>query len=357
MRIGFFLHPYGEKYPAGLGRAILDLAAGLLEIDRENEYFIFAKDKSAPKPEFSGKNWKFFTSAGGKMWMDSLLKEHPEPDVCVFNTPVLPLHKPKKSVVLALDFAYKYLPSSGPAEYLRRKATGLYHGFSLRRADEIVAISEATKKDVIKFFRIPAGKIRVVHLGFKKVCGIPEARVNIQGKFFLFAGAIKERKNVLGVVKAFNEYQKENGGYSLVITGHGTGFYYDALCRYIKEEGLEEKVIFLKHCSDAELSFLYKRAEALVFPSFIEGFGFPVLEAMDCGLPVITSRTSSLGEIAGDAAVLVDPGNLTEIKNAMQKIASDAAFKNNLIERGRARAQNFSWKKTTEELLKVIKSA
>jgi len=356
MKIGIFLHPYGEKYPAGLGRAILDLTAGLLDVDRENEYFIFAKDKSAPKPEFGGKNWNFFTSAGGKMWMDSLLKQHPEPDVCVFNTPVLPIRRPKKSVVLALDFAYKYLPSSGPAEYLRRKATEFYHGFSLRRADAVVAISEATKNDVIKFFRIPGEKIRIVHLGFKKVCGIPEVRVNIQGKFFLFAGAIKERKNVLGVVKAFNEYRKENDGYSLVITGHGTGFYYDALFRYVKDEGLEDGVIFLKHCSDAELSFLYKRAEALVFPSFIEGFGFPVLEAMDCWLPVITSKTSSLGEIAGDAAVLVDPGDCTEIKEAMRKVVSDAGFRNGLIERGHARAKNFSWEKSARELLEIIKN-
>ena len=99
-----------------------------------------------------------------------------------------------------------------------------------------------------------------------------------------------------------------------------------------------------------------KRAEALVFPSFIEGFGFPVLEAMDCWLPVITSKTSSLGEIAGDAAVLVDPGDCTEIKEAMRKVVSDAGFRNGLIERGHARAKNFSWEKSARELLEIIKN-
>lgn len=357
MKIGIFLHPYGEKYPAGLARAILDLTKTLLDIDRKDEYFIFAKNKSAVNPRFTGENWKFFTANGETLWMDALIKKHPELDVCIFNTPVLPLRLPKKSVVLALDFAYKYLHSKNLAEYLKRKATGFYHGFSLRRANAIVAISQATKADLIKFFNIPNDKIKVVYLGFQKICDIPEISVDVGGKFFLFSGAIKERKNVQNVIKAFNAYNKENNGYRLVVTGHGAGEYYDSILSYVKNEKLENKVMFLKHCNDAELSFLYKRAEALIFPSFIEGFGFPILEAMDCGLPVITSKTSSLWEIAGDAALLVDPHNFIEIKNVMSKITSGEILKSNLIERGRKRAQNFSWKKCAEELLEIVKNA
>lgn len=356
MKIGIFLHPYGEKYPAGLARVILDLTKELLEIDHQNEYFIFTKNKLAANPRFAGENWKFFTANGETLWMDALIKKHPELDVCVFNTPVLPLRLPKKSVVLVLDFAYKYLRSKNLAEYLKRKATGFYHGFSLRRASSIVAISQATKNDLIKFFNIQADKIHLIYLGFQKICGIPEIRVDVGGKFFLFSGAIKERKNVLNVIKAFNAYDKENSGYRLIVTGHGTGEYYDSIFGYVKNEKLEEKIIFLKHCSDAELSFLYKRAEALIFPSFIEGFGFPILEAMDCGLPVITSKTSSLGEIAGDAALLVDPHNFVEIKSAMRKITSNEILRRDLIERGRKRVQNFSWKKCAEELLEIVRS-
>src|SRR3989344_5240980 len=322
MKIGITLHPYGEKKPAGLGRAVFEIARSMLENDKKNEYTIFLKNPKL-NPDLPGNNWK---TSPLTLATTRLL------DVCIFNTPVMPwwygiLGKSKKSIVIAYDFAYlQYSPS----RFLK-----FIHGLALKKADLIISISEVTKKDLIEIFKIPEEKIKVVYLGYNKIGEIsPESILDLPEKFFFFVGAIKERKNVFGVVSAFGEYKKSGGDHKLVIAGNGSWEYYEKILRFIKENNLSDSVIFLGQITDNNLSYLYKRAEALVYPSFIEGFGLPVLEAQDCGLPVITSNISSLPEVAGDGAILVDPNNIFEIAEAMKRISQNQDFRQNLIEKG-----------------------
>ncbi|MEK7179314.1 MAG: glycosyltransferase family 1 protein [Patescibacteria group bacterium] len=355
MKIGILLHPYDEDKPAGLARTIFELTKGMLEVDDKNEYIIFTKNVPRKAPELPGKNWTLHPLGGGRFWLERL-RRAPRADVYVFNTPVMPLFwRPPKSIVIALDFAYWYLASLTIPDQYRRFVTYLIHWISLKKADHIVTISSATKEDVVKLFKVPPEKISVVLCGFKKICAIPEKEIPLPEKFFFFAGILKLRKNILNIVKAFAEFQKSHPGYHLVLAGNpARGAYYDSVLRFIQEEHLESHIRFVSHLRDGELSYVYRRAEALVFPTFIEGFGYPVLEAMDCGIPVITSNQSSLKEIGGDAALLVNPHDPHDIAKAMGSIAETPGLRDILIKKGKARAEQFSWHKACRGMLRII---
>ncbi|MAZ41045.1 hypothetical protein CL654_02920 [bacterium] len=355
MKIGIVLHPYDEDKPAGLARTIYEWTKALLETDTENSYVIFVKKKPRKQPEFSGSHWKLEELGGGMLWLDNLKNKTPC-DVYLFNTPVLPLFfRPKKSVVLALDFAYYYLAPKTIKGQMVKWITFIYHGLSLKRADKVVAISQATKEDTIKLFGTPEEKIDVSYLGFKKICESQEISVEAPTPFFFFAGIIKERKNVFNIVKGFEHFSKEQEGYYLLIGGNPSGVYYETLKKYIEKHDLEENIIFLGHLNDGQLSYLYKRALAFVFPTLIEGFGMPVVEAMDCGVPVITSNVSSLKEVgANGSALLVDPYDPEAIARAMGQVARDQNLRGSLIKKGALQVKNFSWEKAAREMLVVL---
>jgi len=345
MKVGIILHPHGEDKPAGLGRAIFEITRSLVEVDKQNEYLVILRHKPKTLPQFPGNNWRIKIADHKYFWLDRALWRE-NLDVCIFNTPIISFFaRPRKSIVIAYDFAYE---DFGPKRFLK-----WYHRFSLRATDAIVAISEATKKEAIKLFKIPARKIKVVYLGYERVCDFfPPPVPKLPEKFFLFVGVIKERKNVHGVIEAFYKFKKNTGlSHKLVVAGWGKGEYFER----VKNMIADENVILDIETRGERLSHLYKNAEALLYPSFIEGFGFPALEAMSCGLPVITSTASSLPEVAGEAAILVDPRDTSAIAQAMQKIAQDPKFRKALIQKGFAQIQKFSWQKTAQGYLDILK--
>lgn len=358
MKIGIILHPYGEEKPAGLARTIFELAHALVTHDRENEYILYVKNHPCAQPDISGDNWSMEVLGEGIFWLEKLRWAR-QADVYIFNTPILPLFfRPKQSIALALDFAYLYFSDTGIKGKLMQLVTKWYHGFSLRKANHIIAMSDATKKDILRFFRIPKEKITTCYWGYKDMSGISEEPVPISGDFFLFVGVIKERKNVFNIVRAFREYVRDGGTHALVIAGKGSGAsYYDSIQQFIAAEGIVNRVIFPGFLSEEQIAHLYKNAAALVFPSFIEGFGFPVLEAMSCGLPVITSHMSSLAEIGGEgAALLVDPSSPSDIKNAMKNICENKTLRSALIQKGYERAREFLWERRISNFLNIIQS-
>ncbi|MBI4118633.1 MAG: glycosyltransferase family 4 protein [Parcubacteria group bacterium] len=358
MKIGIILHPYDEDKPAGLARTIFELTKGMLDVDSQNEYYVFLKNTPKTPPQFPGENWKFVSLGGGRFWLEKL-RNAPRCDVYIFNTPVMPFFwKPPKSIIIALDFAYWYLADKTLDGQLKKLITFLIHGYSLKKADAIVAISHATKEETARLFKIPEGKIDVVYCGFKRICVVPEKRVPLPTeKFFFFAGILKLRKNILNIVKAFHVFQGAHPDYSLVLAGNPSGGkYFDSVLRFIEENKLTEKIHFVGHLNDPELSYVYKRTEAFLFPTLIEGFGYPVLEAMDCGVPVITSNQSSLREVGGEgSALLVDPYEPKDIAAAMREVVESSDKKEKLITAGFVRAKQFSWRKAGEELLEIVK--
>ena len=358
MKIGIIMYPYGEKKPGGLPRIIFGWAEALISVDKVSEYLIFFKDQITKPPALPRGNWKTFVLGPGRFWLNRL-KKYPEADVYLFNTPVLPfLWKPRRAVVIALDYPYKYLKAESLKQWLFRFFISWYHGYSMRRADHIISVSDSTKNDTIKFFGIPKEKITTVYHGYVHICEYPEKTVDfLPEKYFFFAGTIKERKNVLAIVKGLESLIKKHPEFphKLAIGGKNEGKYYEMMLRYIKECNLEDRVVFLGHLNENQLSYAYKRAEGLVFPSIVEGTGFPILESMGCGTPVVTSNIFGPAEMgANGGAVLINPYKPEEIGDAMERLITDPEFRANQIKKGLEQAARFSWTNTGKETLAIL---
>ncbi|MBX4210684.1 glycosyltransferase family 4 protein [Candidatus Parcubacteria bacterium] len=340
MTIGIILHPYSERHPAGLGRYIFELTKHMVEADSKNSYIIFTKGKKSV--DFKGSNWKLSECPNGLFWLDRGLSRGPKADVYIFNTPIMPLFfKPKRSIVIALDYAYWIQAAKSFREWISKYVLYWYNKISLKRADKIVSISEATKKDTEKFFGIPAEKITVSYPGFNDFSKLPEEKINVPEKFFLYVGVLKERKNLIRIVQAFIEFYNLRKDFYLVVVGKTGGAYFEAVKKIVEASDAKNNIIFLGFISDNGVAYLYKHAAALVFPSLIEGFGFPIVEAAACGLPTITSITTSLAEV-GDIckSILVDPYNIMAIRDAMLKTVAVAT-------------RFFSWDKSAYEMIAV----
>ncbi len=338
MKIGLLLDPYGEKSPGGLGRAIFEMARGIRTADKNNTYVVYTKNAM--------KVTSLFLQGARKM--DRNL------DLYIFFNPIVPLFLfPKRAIVVVHDFAYLELPERSLSQKLNALALYCAHAFSLWKATKIVAVSETAKESTMRHFGINPEKIQVVYNGFIAL-PIELEPIPTPEHFFLFAGVLKERKNVSGIIRAFALFTRSNTTHELLIAGKQSGAYAESLLDLTRELGVEKRVRFLGYVTDAELAYLYRKAQALVFPSFIEGFGMPVLEAMHAGLPVITSNNGALAEVAGDAALLVDPKHPSEIAAAMNRIAEEPALRAELIEKGRRRAMQFSWDENAKRFLEVI---
>ncbi len=355
MKIGIVLHPYSEKNPAGLGRFILELSRSLVDASLKDEFILYVKGDPTAPAFVDGKRVQKVSLGSSFFWLERL-RQAPRSDVYIFNTPVMPLlWRPDRSIVVALDFAYLLFPAKSVKEFFSRRVLRFYHALALRRSTAVISISEATKLDTVKLFGTETEKIRVVYPGFNSIGKLTPQNISVPENFFLFVGVIKERKNVFTIVKAYELFQKNNPGIDLVIAGKKTGTYFEEISAYVRERGLENKIHFIGFISDNELSFLYQKAQALVFPSIVEGFGFPILEAMDVGLPVITSKSSSLGEIAADAALTVSPKSKEEIAEAMQQMWNNSQVRATCIDRGRARATLFTWSGCAGKMLAVVR--
>jgi glycosyltransferase involved in cell wall biosynthesis len=225
---------------------------------------------------------------------------------------------------------------------------------TIDHAHRIIAVSDATRRQLLRHTSAVDSKIRVVHHGVDvpQPASAPEQRefrervlrLESGEQFFLSVGAIQVRKNVRNILLAL----RETTSIRLVLAGgegHGAG----EIANLIEREGLASRIVRLGHASMAQLRLLYSTALALVFPSLEEGFGFPILEAMSYGLPVLTSDCSSMPEVAGDAALLVNPLDVAEIAGAMSKLAEDEALRADLQRRGYQRAAQFTWQKCAQQ--------
>jgi glycosyltransferase involved in cell wall biosynthesis len=361
MKIGITLHPYGETAPAGLAETICSLSKTLVEQDTEHTFIFFVKGDSHIKPVWldSSAKHEFRCVPKSIFWLDTAAQMGKDIDVWVYNTPMLPLFSvPDKTVVIALDFAYLHLPESGIRNAFKTKLIKCLHGRALKKATHIVSISRFTSDDVLRWFpSVSKNKITTIMAGFRDLTQItPDSSIlTFEEDFYLCLGVIKKRKNQLNTVKGFLKAKEEGLKGKLLVAGKGSPQYVDEIKQIVKTSSLQDSVIFSGYLSDHQVVAAYQKTTALVFPSRLEGFGFPVLEAMSLGVPVVTSNTNSVGEIAGDAAITVDPESVDEIAKAYLKM-QDKAVRDYYIAKGFDRIKEFSWKKTAERLVRVIES-
>ncbi|GAA0129021.1 glycosyltransferase family 1 protein [Methanococcus maripaludis] len=231
---------------------------------------------------------------------------------------------------------------------------------TLNSSDKIISISENTKRDVINHFKIPEDKIKVIPLAanenFKKVDENETSKIkskyNINFPFILYVGTLEPRKNIPSLLNAFYIIKKQGIPHKLVIAG-GKGWKYKEIFETIDKLNLQNDVIFTGYVPDEDLPGLYNAADLFVYPSLYEGFGLPPLEAMQCGTPVITSNTSSLPEVVGDAGIMINPYDVDELANKMYEVLTNEKLRKEMSKKGLERAKLFSWKKCAEEHLKV----
>jgi len=227
----------------------------------------------------------------------------------------------------------------------------------LKRADKIIASSTNTKNDLMRLLNIPKDKIEVILLApdecfkpmrNKVLLNKIKKKYSIKNKFIFYSGSINPRKNIKRVIESF-ELIKDKMNYDLIITG-GSIWKSEEEMNLIKNN---PRIKLLGLIPKEDLIALYNLAEVYVYPSLYEGFGLPILEAQACGCPVITSNVSSMPEVAGKGALLVNPNNTNEIVNATEKILTSKRLRENLIKRGFENIGRFSWKKTVKETLKI----
>ncbi len=282
------------------------------------------------------------------------------PDLLFVPAHVLPWAHPRRSVVTVCDLGYLYYPQAHP---LSRRLY-LHWGtlYSARSATLVIAISEATRQDLIERYRIPPEKVRVVHLAADSSFHPdiePErmqqvqARYTLQRPYFLFVGTVHPRKNLAGLLQAFQRVVAQHSGEVELLIAGKPGWQGEALLR--QASGLPVRA--LGYVPGTDLPPLMAGALALTFPSFFEGFGLPVLEAMACGTPVIAARASSLPEVVGDAGLLAGPHDSEEWAEAMLRVAEDTALRDVLRQRGLERAGRFSWQRCARETMAVIEEA
>jgi len=273
--------------------------------------------------------------------------------------PFLYKSKTCKYVVTIHDLITRIYPRTFTVKQRLIQNTLLPH--ILRKADRIIADSHSTKNDIIEFYPRHADKIRVVYEGVETQF-FPRSsqeiervlnKYNIDFKYFFFLGTIEPRKNIARLVEAFIQLKQEGDvEQRLVITGR-KGWLYKEILEKINKSHFSQDIIFTDFVDDEDLPFLYSGAEIFLYPSLYEGFGLPVLEAMACGTPVITSNLSSLPEVAGDAGILIDPMNAEEIVQAMDKLSRDRKLGEELQKKGLERAKLFSWERVAKETLKL----
>jgi glycosyltransferase involved in cell wall biosynthesis len=362
MRIGIdcrrILDPKNNE-SAGIGYYTYYLIKNLLETDKINQYFLFLYDSRIKLPEFEQDNVKLIYFPGlaniGKIpffyrhllvpYILSLYR------LDVYHNPayIIPFFYFGKSVITVHDLAYYKNPAWFPDHQFFN--TKILIPFSIFKSKKIIAVSESTKNDLIKYFKVKKKKIEVILEGVDDYCNlaVDESKINL--------GTLEPRKNLVRLIKAFNEFLKENpdSNFKLVLAGK-KGWKYEPIFETIKDLKLEDKVIWVGYVHLPEKIYLLKHSFALVFPSLYEGFGLPILEAMNMGVAVVTSNVASIPEIVIDNAVLIEPEDRDSIKEGLNKIYRDADLRQKLIERGRGIARHFTWEKSAQKTLELFES-
>lgn len=356
----------------GIGRYARELVAALAREDSDTDYRLFVAGATrdrlppAPGPNFSWHPARLSSVGFARLWHRARVPLPVETftgRVALYHATdfVLPPTLPGAKTLLTVhDLSFVRVPESASP---RLKAyLDVVVPRSVRRADHILADSRATLQDLISLYGVAPEKIAVLLSGvdarFQRETDL--ARIeNVRRKYelgqtpYLFSvGTVQPRKNYPRLILALAALRAEGRDLQLVIAG-GKGWLDDPVYEALRATGMEPFARLIGFADDADLPALYSGAACLAFPSLYEGFGLPVLEAMACGTPVVTSAVSSLPEVAGDAALLVDPTDQDAITAALRRLLDDAALRVTLVERGYERAAYFTWQRAAQELKNV----
>lgn len=357
---------------AGLGRYTQELMTALLAIDSENDYVAFYnRPREAQVDPPLDRISHLTTNLATKPWRMTALIGHlaripqdrlfPEVDVFHATDHLLPRLARVRSVFTLHDLVFRFYPETH--KLLNRWFLALMMPRFLEAADAVIAVSEWTKKDAIELYGLDEDKVSVIYEGVNprfrpapsETISVIRQKYGLPEGFILSVGTIEPRKNLTSLLEAYHSLRNARPDLKLVIVGK-KGWLYEGFFRKLHKLGLENEVIFPGFVRDEDLPALYSAADLFVFPSLYEGFGLPVLEAMACGAPVVTSNTSSLPEVAGEAALLIDPRSLEALARAMRDVLDNKILRDDLRARGPKQAAKFTWETAARETLAIYRS-
>jgi glycosyltransferase involved in cell wall biosynthesis len=350
----------------GIGTYIRNVLLGLARLDHDTEYIVLCRPVDADRVGELGANFRAVPEGARPYSLAeqvtiplSLVRERAH----LFHEPhyVLPPATRCRSVVTIHDCIHLMFP-----QYLPGRTAHAYARLSMwsaaRKSDRILTVSEASKRDILRFFDIPADKVAVIYNAIDERFLAPaddarmdaiRQRYQLDHPFLLYVGNIKPHKNLERLIEAFQMVRRgELEHIKLLIIGDEISKY-ATLRRAVHRYKLHKHVRFFGFVPDATLAILYRLARVFVFPSLYEGFGLPPLEAMASGTPVITSNVSSLPEVVGDAAMLIDPYQPDAIAGAMRRVLQDERLRDDMRERGLARVREFSWGRSVKRVREI----
>jgi len=341
----------------------------LKKLDSKNHYFLYSKEPLIGDLGVLPANWESRVLAWPPKYLWTQIRLSFEmarraPDLLFVPAHAIPMVHPKNIVTTCHDIGFEHFPE------LYSRLELHYHRFAMRlaarRAKKIITPSEFTKNEMARTYGVDPGKFRVIYHGFDRAKyrivedqpAIEDVlkKYKITKPFILYIGRLEKKKNTTGLVEAFQELRSKNlelRNVSLVLVGQ-PGFGFEEVEEKIKKYNLQERIIMPGWVGGEELPYLLNAAEVFVFPSFYEGFGLPVLEAMACGTPVVASRVTSIPEVGGEAIEYFNPQDIAEMAEKMRKVLADPNLRADLRRRGLERAKQFSWEKCARETLEVL---
>lgn len=361
---------------SGIGYFTKELTQNLVATDKKNNYFLFdflfrTKDlPKAPLKQFPNLTYIFIRNMPGRLYyklfqlgiapkIDSFFST--KPNLIIYPDFIrLPSSKNIKTWVVIHDLSFIQVPEYSQDK--NKKLLDRYVKKSVIKADKIIAVSNSTKQEIIKEYKIPAGKISIInssidhdrfniktHSEVKRVL----KKYKIEKDYILFTGTIEPRKNVAGIIDAYAQLSESiKDKYTLVLAG-GKGWK-DEEIELKLHQNFDLNIIRTGYVADEDLPALYNGASLFVFPSQYEGWGIPILEAMACGVPVITANNTSLPEVAGDAAIMINAKDTPALTNSIKKVLTNQNLRKKMIQKGFIQAKMFSWQKSAKELKKLI---
>lgn len=354
----------------GIGRYTESLLNALFEIDQKNEYVLLSSGSYQPD---LGKPSIHISIPNKLLNLRTLLVRHPpitwrvrEPIDLIFlpNLNITTLPEDIPTVLTLHDLSWFFYPQFYSKKMQWWHTATRPHEL-IRKSRALIVPSLSTKRDVERVFNLPSEKIHVIAHGVSELFqpnmqasdhGV-RSRFKLPKRFVVFVGTIEPRKNLLALIEGVREYrEKTRDDLHLVIVGRW-GWKSHRLRRRLWKRDARGWIHHLDRIEDKDIPAIYRSAEATIFPSIYEGFGLPVLESLASGTPLITSHTSSLPEVSGDAAIYIDPYNSRDITQALQGLLGSSTLQKQLRERGLERAQRFSWHKAASETLRVFESS
>lgn len=361
---------YGQKTGlprrVGSGEYCFELLLNLNKIDKKNNYIIYLPQSPTADLPKESSNWRYKIVGPRKLWtlfslsLEFLFKRS-KADVFFTPTHYLPVFSPQNSAISILDTSYINFPKSFKKSDLWQLKN--WTAYSVKKTKKIFTISQNSKDDIIKEYGLSEERVVVTYPGIKNESrimnqesgkGTIAKKYGIEGDYILFVGTLQPRKNIVRLIEAFSCISSSIiNPLSLIIVGN-KGWKYEEILEAPKKFNIQNKVKFLDSVSDEDLISFYQNAFCFVLPSLYEGFGLPVLEAMQYGCPVITSNVSSLPEAGGDAALYVDPLSVDDIAKKLELIINDNDLKQKLIKKGHEQVKKFSWENTARKTLKAL---